>query len=748
MKTTATQNNMESTATEYGLYIDEAGTRSVRLPLKAVDARFEVCGDAAEVSIGQIFEFSGPNPVDVIYVFPLPGDASVHRCEMKVGDRVVSAVVKPTEEARRDFAKAKASGHRAALVETVRPNLFELRLGNVQPGDAISIVLSYSQSLAGEGKARRLEIPVCPGVRYIPGHPVGADGGTDLVPDAGRLNPRRIGRNDPDAALFFCVGSLRGAGNITSPSHPMEIGEMRIDGSIPVFLRDHIEVPDQSLVVNWTTTAAPMALVSRTDGSYLLCSVQAPDDMPSARGQRDILFLLDSSGSMEGDNWRALTRAMITVLMDIPSTDRIAVNLFASKLQSITSGFIPATEKNTHEIASALITHRPSGGTEFTNAFGQSIRQAGMANRPVIVVITDGQFGDEARACELAAGCGIEIHTIGIDANVNDDVLRKIARRTRGTCNLCSPDEELQNSMRRLIRNLLSPALDRLDVGEGWTVVGNPPALRGNQGALVPFTRNSGKQDQEIPSHIDLDMHFTDGSQRQARVPVTLTDSRAPMLLAAKAEITSLIDSGKSDEAVAVACRQNILCDGASFIAVDTINMVPVATVIMEQPSMDLGDCSEHPLPSCSPIEPAFSAASMFQFIRKSRPRSFSMSRVESLISRASAPPSDMHLEFGFESSDPADFTRGAAEAITCFDRRKWMELFTKVLLVWGMGSDESGRILDEMLQAMLAAQGMPDSREKCILFLRDFATFFPQAQASAIGTFCDEMEGADDSPV
>ncbi|MFM7181148.1 MAG: hypothetical protein ACKO2G_06755, partial [Verrucomicrobiales bacterium] len=88
---------------------------------------------------------------------------------------------------------------------------------------------------------------------------------------------------------------------------------------------------------------------------------------------------------------------------------------------------------------------------------------------------------------------------------------------------------------------------------------------------------------------------------------------------------------------------------------------------------------------------------------------------------------------------------RGAAEAITCFDRRKWMELFTKVLLVWGMGSDESGRILDEMLQAMLAAQGMPDSRATCILILRSHANLFPTSQASTIGTFCDEMERDDD---
>lgn len=193
----------------YGLHALVDDVPSVPLPLKAVDARFEVSGDCAQVMMEQIFEFDGPNPVDVLYTFPLPSEASVHHCTMSIDGRRVVATVKELEEARADFRQAHEAGKRAALVETVRENLFELRLGNVQPGDRIVLALSYTSTLAVEGKQRRLRIPVCPGIRFIPGKPEGIDGSTDLVPDAARLLPVRISDQHPDAAAFFCAGTLQ-----------------------------------------------------------------------------------------------------------------------------------------------------------------------------------------------------------------------------------------------------------------------------------------------------------------------------------------------------------------------------------------------------------------------------------------------------------------------------------------------------------------------------------------------------------
>ncbi len=141
-------------AGEIGLFSEDAGGGRVRLPLKAVDARFQVEGDCAEIVVEQIYEYTGRKPVDVLYTFPLPADASVHRCEMRIGSRVISAKVKPVKEARKEFKKQKAAGRRAALVESVRENLFELRLGNIQPGDHPVILIAMA-------------VPLCQGAAFI-----------------------------------------------------------------------------------------------------------------------------------------------------------------------------------------------------------------------------------------------------------------------------------------------------------------------------------------------------------------------------------------------------------------------------------------------------------------------------------------------------------------------------------------------------------------------------------------------------
>lgn len=568
--------------------LDATGTRRVRLPLKAVDARFEVAGDCASVSLEQLYEFDGPNPVEVIYTFPLPSDACVHECQLRVGARIVRATAKKIEEARQEYQEARLSGRRAALVETLRENLFELRLGNVQPGDAIRVRFAYVMPLVGDGRTRTLRIPTCPGVRYIPGKPVGADGATDLVPDAGRLNPPRIAADDADAALFYCAGTLLRASAIESETHDLDIGATTDPGVVPILLRHDTETPDRDFVLTWQSDATPAALVSREDATQLLCSVTAPDDMPATRGARDIFFLIDASGSMEGANWVAVISAMRLALQQMQARDRVSVDLFANHMEPLTSGQVPADETWRRAILRALRQHQPSGGTEFTMAFRSIVHTAKHAERPVIVVITDGQFGDEAGACEVAASAGVEVHTIGIDSNVNEAVLRKIARRTRGTCSLCSPLGDFESTVARTVGNLLAPTLDRITVDGRWRVVGNPPALRHGQSALVPFRREADAVGSA--TDVELTLGFSDGSTRTLKLPVHPTTGKAPALIAAKAEITALLDADRKNDAVTLACQHNLLCEGVAYIAVDEAERVKVATASMVQPSQEVDE--------------------------------------------------------------------------------------------------------------------------------------------------------------
>jgi Ca-activated chloride channel family protein len=171
-------------------------SKRVILPLKGVECDFSIVSGVAEVTMTQVFRQENQKPLDCVYLFPLPADASVYFCEADINGRTIRAQVRERQEARQIAEQKKAAGFRTALVEAERENLFTLSLGNVQPGDLVIMQLKYFQTLRSLAGMPSLEIPFCPGIRYIPGKPLlrsnkgkGTVDDTDQVPDASRITP-------------------------------------------------------------------------------------------------------------------------------------------------------------------------------------------------------------------------------------------------------------------------------------------------------------------------------------------------------------------------------------------------------------------------------------------------------------------------------------------------------------------------------------------------------------------------------
>jgi Ca-activated chloride channel family protein len=265
-------------------------SRRVVLPLKGIECDFTIRAGVAEVCMTQIFRHENQAPYDCEYLFPLPADASVYFCEADINGRLIHAVVKEREEARKVVAEKKAQGFRTALVESERDNLFTLGLGNVQPDDLIIIRLKYVQTVRALDQTRLVAIPFCPGVRYIPGNPLlrtnkgkGVVDDTDEVPDASRVSPPRIDAEHPDAAYVAVRGRLDaeyvGLQTVTSPSHLIKVKP--VDGEFTVALSGKGEVPDRDFVLRWQENQPenliPRAWTCQKDGeTYALLEIRAP----------------------------------------------------------------------------------------------------------------------------------------------------------------------------------------------------------------------------------------------------------------------------------------------------------------------------------------------------------------------------------------------------------------------------------------------------------------------------------------
>ena len=569
----------------------------VQLPLRAVECRFAVSGPAVDVQIDQVFQQTAGHPLDVTYTFPLPSRAAVYRCEMIVNGRVIRARVEEQEAARRLAAQRKSEGRRTALVEMERGNVFTLSLGNVQSGDVIVIRFAYIEELDAWKDEWALQIPFSPGIRYIPGEPLlrsnsgkGTADDTDQVPDASRITPPRIDQLHPDAARLFLSGTLdsRDAdlASISSPTHPTAVRPS--EGVLEIFLPANASVPDRDFVLRWRrgsrSDLVPSAWISTEEtAAYALIQLRAPDDIPAVDAC-DVYFLVDRSGSMAGAKWEKTAEALKAFVKAAAPADRIWITFFES-------GYRDFAEKPLGRDALLADSHFQTieelgtgGDTKLLPALRHVLEvQARFPSdrRSHIVLITDGQIGNENAVLREVAGRPLPVHCFGIDHAINEAFLRDVAARQRGTCAFLTPDDDLVRPIGVLGSQLGRPVLTELALTAGWELAdGNLPDLYAGQVAFASAIAGA-----PAPALIVTGKNSVGELQTITLQPEAVS-SGLPKLLYMKRLIDALLHQNRGAEAIAVAKEANLVCRGAAFIAWDETEKVPVAQQEVYQPSV------------------------------------------------------------------------------------------------------------------------------------------------------------------
>jgi len=602
------------------------------LPLRGLSVRADITAGFADVEVDQLFEQNNAQPLDCRYLFPLPADAAVYRCEMRVNGRVIIAKTEKRSEALKLFKQAKARGWRAALTESERDNLFTLSLGNLQPGDIVLMRFAYLQPVQRLRERRTLRIPVNPGVRYIAGEPLvrensgpGPADDTDLVPDASRITTPRIAADHPDAASLHATVRLRGAGDFTdsasSPSHPVVIrreGEdllaaLAIDGNLPN--RDFIftwneKCPAVPVVRAWldennrglleirlpasvsptpcSTLPAPCSVApvaSPSPATTVPTQVSGFKSPPSHTSTPvDVYFLLDRSGSMGGDNWTGACKALAAFVPRLHPDTRIWLSLFESTVRDYEPKLIRAADIDFGAEGSAIYRIGVAGGTELVPAL-EHLRAKKQAHSgehsAAVLVITDGQVGDEYGAVMAAKKIGCPVHILGVAMTANDD-LDALARETGGRAIFLAPGEDIAGAVERFAPVLRAPVVTGLTMPPGWTTADETP-LRDLCEADDIVVAISAAKDAR-----DLDI----GGQTAAGTSWSFVPERQSMakagLIWARSRIRSLDASDREDAALVVAKEFNLLSSDAAFIAWDEAEQVPVAQSEIIQPALEV----------------------------------------------------------------------------------------------------------------------------------------------------------------
>ena len=466
------------TETEVASGDDEAGLGALRtergnLPLDRIDVTADITGLTSRVELMQDFVNAFDVPLEATYVFPLPDRGAVTRMQMTADGRVIEAQLQEREAARQAYEEAVASGRRASIAEEERPDVFTMRVGNILPGERVSVALTLVYPLSYEDGEATFRFPLVVAPRYIPGRPLaGAAAGdgyaddTDAVPDASRITPPVLLPGFPHPVrLSIDVGvdpaGLRLSG-VRSSLHAVSTDDGRIrvqpgeraNRDFILRLRYGAEELTDSLVL------VPDA--DGEEGTYRLTVL--PGASPTPARPRDLVLVLDRSGSMGGWKMVAARRAAARIVDTLTSEDRFAVLTFDDRIDrpaGLPGGLVAATDRNRFRAVEHLASVDARGGTELLEPLKQALGMlsGGQGRDAVLVLVTDGQVGNEDQVLrELGRDQPlVRVHTVGIDQAVNAGFLSRLAAAGGGRCELVESEERLDEAMDAIHRRIGAP---------------------------------------------------------------------------------------------------------------------------------------------------------------------------------------------------------------------------------------------------------------------------------------------------
>ena len=595
-------------------------TSKGNLPLETLDVRAFITGTTASIELAQGFRNPFSVPLEATYIFPLPDRAAVTEMRMEAAGHVVQAVLKERAQARADYDMAVAQGRRAAIAEEDRPDVFTMRVGNIVAGEQVTVRLRLAQPLPFEDGEITFRFPLVIAPRYIPGCPLddapagsGVATDTGAVPDASRISPPVLLPGFPNPVRLSLTADIDPAGltlaGIRCGLHAT-VREAGPDGRTVVALRPG-ERLDRDFILRLAVAdqdhAAP-SLVLTPDagpdpqqGTFLLTLL--PPGGQAAPRPRDVVLLLDRSGSMTGWKVVAARRAAARIVDTLTAADRFAVLCFDHQVERPTGlpdGLAEATDRNRFRAVEHLSGMFARGGTEMLDPLDRAVRllagpapetgaarEDGSGRDRVLVLITDGQVGNEDQILRHLGSrlAGIRVHAVGIDQAAGVGFLSRLASIGGGRCELVESEDRLDAAAARIHQRIGTPLVTGLTLSaDGLAIVPETiaPSRLPDLFPGVPLTV-AGRWQGRPGGVMTVRGTAADGQPFEAKATAVTGGSPAGPALWARAHLRDLEDRYASravgapaeldrleQQITSVSLRHAVLCRFTAFVATDT----------------------------------------------------------------------------------------------------------------------------------------------------------------------------------
>jgi Ca-activated chloride channel family protein len=582
-----------------------------RLPLKSTTVDVRIAGVIADVVVTQRYRNQGKRPIEARYVFPGGTRAAIYAMNVHVGDRVLTANIREKQAARVEYDTAKTQGKTAALLEQHRPNVFEMNVANIIPGDDVAVELHYTELIVPVDGKYQFVFPTVVGPRYN-GSPATGSGTTEpwiampILPE-GQDSPATFG-------LHVALASPIGVREVSSNTHVLDVkrdtrrngegGSERVD----IALAKQGVTNNRDFVLDYRlagkTIQSGVLLDRERDENFFLAMIEPPQNVaPTLIVPREYIFVLDISGSMHGYPLETSKVLLADLIGGLRPSDTFNVMLFSGSNRLLAPASVPATRAN---IERALQTIRAMGGSGSTEIVPALKRIAELPKAPdvsrSVVVVTDGYVSVEAEVFQLIRK-NLNHHNVfafGIGTSVNRHLIEGIARAGQGEAFVVTKPSEAAAQAERLRKMIEAPVLTQVKAHvEGLDVYDVEPAqlpdVLGGRPVLV-FGKWRGGAAASARASMVVEGRSAEGPFRAEVSAAGREDQTSAALrhLWARQRIAALSDQealeGGSAQKAAITdlgLKYSLLTQYTSFIAVDHIvrNPNPALAPTVTQPS-------------------------------------------------------------------------------------------------------------------------------------------------------------------
>lgn len=582
----------------------------------------EVAGPVATVTLRQGFHNNSNQWAEGIYIFPLAEQSSVYFLSMTLKDRQIIGEIKEKTEAKAIYQAAKAAGKKAVLMEQQRDNIFQQKIANIAPNETLWVEIKLQMPITYQHPHFELRLPTTLTPRYSPYR---AQNGsitnsskngiepTELQqflgptsePSANYLPLSDIAFTDPTlsntdhtlrnpVSIEVLLHSQELLANIQSQSHTITT-HLQAQGTRINTQQPWVEM-DRDFVLRWQLPSelppTSQFYYQASGGEHYGLLWLAPPTQEVSTINQDIIFIIDTSGSMGGTSLEQAKLALLRGISRLEPEDSFNIIEFNSSFRPLFSQTKPADTKSLQQAQRFIKALEAGGGTNMKPALEYALQPNRTTDiepespNPMkqIVFITDGSVDNETELFSLINQKlqNARLFTVGIGSAPNSYFMRKAAQVGRGTFIFINHVDQVREQIEKLFTRLESPVLQDIQIDWPEPVEVWPARLSDlylNDPMAIAIKFNSP----QLPSGaINLSGFYADGSLWQEQVtidPSILPKLSAPGIakLWARQKIDYLLDGqfrGEDEQQIKpavidVALQHQLLSPYTAFIAVD-----------------------------------------------------------------------------------------------------------------------------------------------------------------------------------